>query len=49
MNESLRQLEEIEHTKQLGEEELKKKQAELQNMIDISAWCINQLNLEALR
>lgn len=46
VNESLRQLEEIEHTKQLGEEELKKKQTELQNMIDISAWCIAQLNQE---
>lgn len=43
VNESLRQLKEIEHTKQLGEEELRKKQAEYQSMIDISAWCMAQL------
>lgn len=47
VNESIRQLEEIEHTKQLGEEEIKQKQAEFQNMIDISAWCMAQLNQEA--
>ncbi len=48
VNESLRQLEEIELTKNLGEEELRKKQTELQSMIDISAWCMTQLSKENL-
>lgn len=48
VNESIRQLAEIESTKKLGEEEIKQKQIEFQNMIDISSWCLEKLNQEDL-
>lgn len=48
VNEIIRQLAEIESTKKLGEEEIKQKQIEFQNMIDISSWCLEKLNQEDL-
>lgn len=45
-SDSIKQLEEIEQAKKLGEEELAAKQSEYQNMIDIASWCLDEITKE---